>query len=297
MFGKRKAATNCGGVGYHLCMTDEGVARDELQQRFDWRSAIREYRRKRRLSQPELARHSGLSVSAVKAYENGTRHPSRETLAAIIDALGMTAGQANPVLAGAGYAANWHAIFHQAYGPRDIDWFTAEVERSPWPVSVTNEASDVIAGNRAYRLMLNIPLEERLPRPEKWNFLTMANTPYYAERMENWDEMMAFAMGLAKGHFRREVNPERPAPWTVEAYQRFLQGDPANVARLLKLWGPAEPVPYTTRMHYRVRWRHDSGQLMKFAGVMHVADVWHVFAWHDWIPEDAETLRLVVTGD
>ncbi len=26
---------------------------------------------------------------------------------------------------------------------------------------------------------------------------------------------------------------------------------------------------------------------------MHVADVWQAYAWHDWIPEDAETLQLV----
>lgn len=266
------------------------MQRDQLEGGLDWRRTIREYRRDRGLSQPGVARRSGLSLSAVKAYESGARHPSREALTAIIDALGMTAAQASPVLAGAGYAANIRAIFHQAYGPWDIDWFTEEVEKSTWPVFVTNEASDLIAANRALRILHGIPLTERLPKPERWNALARASDPSYAERLENWDEVMSFMLGLGKADLRQQVNPERPPTWNVESYQRFLQGNPEYVARMLRLWDPAEPVPHTTRMHYRVRWRHEDGQLMKFTGLMHVADVWQVFAWHDWIPEDAATL-------
>jgi transcriptional regulator with XRE-family HTH domain len=274
-------------------MAAEGMGIDEFRAGFDWRQAIRGYRKQHRLSQPEVARRSGLSLSAIKAYESGGRHPSREALVAIIDALGMTVEQANPVLAGAGYATNWRAIFHQAYGPKEVEWFAEQVERSAWPVFVTNEASDLIAANRAFRLLLDIPAKERLPLPEKWNFLALANVPSYAERLENWDEAMSFALGLAKADLRGQANPERPPSWASEAYRRFLQGDPANITRMLKLWGPAEPVPHTTRMHYSVRWRHESGQLMRFAAMMHVADVWQVFAWHDWIAEDADSLRLI----
>jgi transcriptional regulator with XRE-family HTH domain len=274
-------------------MSADRTEMGEFRERFDWRQVIREHRRRKKLSQPDLARRSGLSLSAVKAYESGSRHPSRETLVAIIDALGMTAGEANPVLAGAGYATNWRAIFHQAYGPRDIDWFTEEVERSPWPVFVTNEASDIIAANRALRLLHDMPLSEQLPRPEKWNSLALASQPWYAERLENWDEAMGFVLGMAKTDLREQVNPERPPTWAAEPYKRFLQGDPALVTRMLKAWEPAEPVAHTTRIHYRVRWRLGTGELMRFAGIIHVADIWQVFAWHDWIPEDSETLTLL----
>jgi transcriptional regulator with XRE-family HTH domain len=266
---------------------------EEFRERFYWQRVIREHRRSKRLSQPELARRSGLSLSAVKAYESGARHPSRETLVAIIGALGLTAGEANPVLAGAGYATNWRAIFHQAYGPRDIQWFTEEVERSPWPVFVTNEASDMIAANRALRTLHDVPLDEQLPRPEKWNCLAMASQTWYAERLENWDEAMGFVLGMAKTDLRAQVNPERPPTWAAEPYKRFLQGDPALITRMLKLWEPADPVAHTTRMHYRVRWRLRDGGQLRFSAMIHVADVWHVFAWHDWIPEDTETQRLL----
>ncbi len=274
-------------------MTDGGESKEELQASLDWRKNVREYRKKRGLSQPDIAHRSGLSLSAIKAYENGARHPSREALVAIVDALGMTVEQANPVLTGAGYATNWRAIFHQAYGPREVEWFAGEVERSGWPVFVTNEASDLIAANRAFRLLIDVPLSERLPLPEKWNLLALGSSPSYAERFENWDELMSFVLGLGKADLRSQVNPERPASWTTDAYRRFLQGDPAYVTRMLKLWDPAEPVLHTTRMHYTVRLRHESGHVMRFSGIMHVADVWQVFAWHDWIPEDAKTLALL----
>lgn len=268
---------------------------DQLRNVVEWRQVLREYRQKQGLSQPEVARRSGLSLSAVRAYESGDRHPSREALSAIIDALGMTAEQASPVLTGAGYAANWQAVYHEAYGPRDIEWFTQEVEHYSWPVLVSNEAADLIAANRSFRTLVGIPLTERLPCQEKWNFLVPASDPAYADRLESWDEAMSFMIGLAKAD-RRSINPERPAPHNNASYQRFLQGDPAYVTRMLKLWGTAEPVPHTTRMRHPVRWRHESGQLMRFTATMTVADVWQAFFWMDWVPDDPETLSLLRAG-
>jgi transcriptional regulator with XRE-family HTH domain len=274
-------------------MADEGMRIEDKEAAFDWALAIRQDRRRKRLSRPEIARRSGLSLSAVKAYETGARHPSREALTAIIDALGMTSAQGNPVLAGAGYATNWRAIFHEAYGPRDLSWFTEQVELVTWPVFVTNEASDIVAANRVFRALIGIPPAEALPRPDKWNFIAMATHPWWADRVDNWDEAMSWALGLAKTGLRRQINLERPAPWSIESYAQLLKGDPGYIARMLKLWEPAEPVEHTTRMRYPARWRHDTGEVLRFSAIVHVADVWEVYAWHDWIPEDPETLRVV----
>ena len=54
----------------------------------------------------------------------------------------------------------------------------------------------------------------------------------------------------------------------------------------------AEPVAHTTRMHTPVRWRHE-GETLRFHSVVHIADVWKVYAWHDWIPEDEATMRAL----
>ena len=275
-------------------MSEAAAGKDDIQAQFDWPSAIRQARRKRKLTRPVIAHRSGLSLSAVKAYETGARHPSREALQAIIDALGLTTDEAAPILAGAGYASNWRAIFHEAYGPRPIEWFTEQVERESWPVFVTNEASDIIAANRTFRILIDMPSSERLPGPEKWNFIAMATHTWWADRVENWDEAMSWALGLAKTGLRRQLNLERPAPWSTESYKRLLQGDPARIKRMLELWEPAEPVDHTTRMRYPVRFRHASGEILRFGAVVHVADVWQVYAWHDWIPENAETLSTVL---
>lgn len=263
---------------------------DGLSAATDWPAALRGERLRLRLSRTEVARRSGLSASAIKAYESGQRNPSRDALAALIDALGLPAATANQILAGAGYATNWRAVLHKAYGPRDAAWFAAEVERYTWPVFVTNEAGDIIAANAHYREMIGIPRRHKLPDPQRWNFIVMASEAGLADRLENWDEVMKFMIGLAKALPGRLINPERPAPWTASPVQRFLQGDPAYITRMLKLWEPAQPVEHTTRMRCPVVWRHQSGALLRFTMVMHVADVYNVLAWHDLIPQDAATL-------
>ncbi|MEX2237742.1 MAG: helix-turn-helix domain-containing protein [Dehalococcoidia bacterium] len=273
-------------------MVEAGRDLEEFAGAFEWQRALRDYRLAQRISQTEVARRSGMSVSAVKAYESGSRHPSREALAAIIDSLGMPVERANPVLAGAGYAIDWQGILNQRYEPRDLAWFTEEVERYWWPVIVTNQASDVLAANHCFRTLIGIPLKERLPNP-RWNFVARASDPRFAARQESWVEGMSFIIGLAKADTRWVINPERQAPHSQGPYQEFLRGDPALITRMLELWQRAEPVPHTTRMTYPVRWRHEDGQLMRFTATMHVADVWQELSWHDWVPDNEETLRLL----
>jgi len=266
----------------------------EFHGEFDWRRLLREHRRRLRISQPEVARRSELSLSAIKAYESGQRHPSREALAAIIEALGLAVEHANRLMAGAGYAVNLGHILDARYEPRSLDWFTDEVERHRWPVFVTNEASDVIAANRAGRKIFGVALSERLPQPGKWNLLARASDPQFAGRLENWEETMRFMVGLGKADRRYDVNPERMITLLNDAFQSFLAGDPAYVARLLRLWDDAKPVPRSTRLQYPVRWRHESGAIMSFTVVMHIADIWQELSWHDWIPDDEATLSLLL---
>ncbi len=262
---------------------------NDFREAFDWRRALREYRKKRGLSQPEVARRAGLSVSAVKAYENGDRHPSPETLSAIIVALGMTVEDANPIRAGAGYAIDWQEILNERYEPRDAEWLSNEVEQYAWPVFVTNQASDVICANRTFRSVVGMDAALRLPDKEHWNFLARASDAAFADRMENWDESTRFMLGIAKGDSRWAINLERPTPFLAEALRRFLEGDPAYIRRMLGLWEQAEPVPHTMRMHYRIRWRLTPDELLRFECTMHAADIWQELSWHDWVPADAAT--------
>lgn len=264
---------------------------NEFRETLDWRRALRAYRTDRHLSQPEVARRAGVSLAAVKAYENGDRHPSPQALNSIIDALGMPVDDANPIRAGAGYAVDWEKILNDRYDPRDLDALAEEVERYPWPVFVTNQATDLICANRAFRRVIGMDMATRLPDKKNWNFLARASDPSFAGRMENWDAVMTFMIGIAKADTRYAVNLERPTAFLGEALRRFLEGDPVYIRRILGLWDAAPLVRHTTRMRYAIHWRHDTGALMRFSCTMHVADIWQELSWHDWIPDDAATLE------
>ncbi len=264
------------------------VGMNDLRQAFDWRGAIRDYRKLHRLSQPEVARRAGLSVSAVKAYESGARHPTLETLTAIIDAMGMPMEAGNRVRAGAGYAIDWYAILNERF-VSDPEALADEVEQFPWPVFVTNQAADLLFANRATQSVLGLDLARDLRGVGEQNFLARASDPKFAARMENWDEVITFLIGIAKGDPRYAHNLERPAAPVQDAVRKFLSGDPAYILRMLNLWDAAPPIPHRTRLRYNVRWRAGDGRTMRFLCVISVADLWDELAWHDWTPADGET--------
>ena len=47
-----------------------------LDMPFDWKTALRDWRKSESLTQAALAARSGLSLAAVRAYESGARRPS-----------------------------------------------------------------------------------------------------------------------------------------------------------------------------------------------------------------------------
>lgn len=51
---------------------------------------IRTLREKRGLGQRQVADHAGISLSSIKAIENGERYPTLRTLEALADCLQMT---------------------------------------------------------------------------------------------------------------------------------------------------------------------------------------------------------------
>ena len=53
--------------------------------------SLAERRREAGMTQADLARACGLTVSAIKAYENGRRRPSMKAISALYRALGLDA--------------------------------------------------------------------------------------------------------------------------------------------------------------------------------------------------------------
>lgn len=266
----------------------------EFHEGLEFRELLRTHRRRRRLSQPELARRAALSVSVIKAYESGGRRPSPEALSTLIEVLGLPPEEATPLRVAAGFAADLEFLLYGKYESRSLETFAEELERYSWPVSLLNQTGEILAANRVFYAMLGPSLAAQLKAdPGKRNLVAMSSNPEFGERAETWDEGMGFMIGLTKGDPRAEHNLERPAAVGEDVLRRFLSGDPKYIARLLGLWQRTAPIEHWTRHQYHFHWRAEDGRLMRFWNVMHVADVWKELFWSDFIPEDAETWTIL----
>lgn len=264
----------------------------DFRTAFDWRAALRQARKRRQMTQARLAQTAGLSLAAVKAYESGARHPSPLALKAIIDSLGLTREEANPILAGAGYAVDWQSLLNARY-VSEPERLQSEIQKYPWPSFITNQGIYLVAANRAFEVVWDVDLSREFLDPRDRNFLAGASNERFVRCIENYDELVTFLIGLAKGDPRVAQTLEQPAPWLREAMQRFLEGDPKYIRRFFELWEAAEPLPHRTRYTYDVRWRYRGELPMRFTGILTIADLWDELSWNDWIPADVETWRTL----
>jgi transcriptional regulator with XRE-family HTH domain len=253
---------------------------------FDWRRALRDARLARTLSLSALSRNSGLSLAAVKAYEAGTRTPSRDALTALIDAIGIPREDANRIYAGAGYAIDWYTLFRGRY-LFDLDDARQQLESLQWPAFISNQSFDVVHANAAIRKLLEVddgepPGDDVATR----NIFAGATLARFAARMENFDELVTFMIGLAKGDPRRPQDLDHPSPWLRESTQRVMRADDAVVRKYRELWENAAPVEHKMTHQYRVCWRHGSGRRLEFVGLLTIADIWNELSRNDWIPAD-----------
>ena len=260
----------------------------------DWRASLREQRVRRRLTQNDVGKLANLSAASVRAYENGSRHPTPEALGAMITAIGLTPEEAAPIRAGAGYTVDLRWLISGRYAPTDIQALAAKAERHAWPVWVTNIAGQILVANQGFRRVLGKELAAAFDSdPARRNFISSASDPLFADRLVNWDEAVGFMIGVAKGETRTEHNLERPSGYTADAITRFLQGDPAYVRRLMMLWQDTPPQPLSMRANYPWHWRALDGRVMRFTCVIHIADIWNELLWGDYIPDDAETWQIL----
>ena len=260
------------------------------QQAFDWRVALRKHRRERRMTLQEAAQRSGLSLATVKAYEHGTRKPGERSLRALIDALGLPREDGNRILGGAGYAVDWYALFHERFAVPDSAAVQQELDALPWPAFIANQSFDVLKWNDAFERVLGVDIDARGDGFLARNLLGSITDESFARRMLNWDEVVSFMIGLAKGDPRATNEPEDPASWLRPAVSRLLGGSPARVTRLMELWQTAPPVRHALRHRYRVVWDAGTGP-MTFIASFVPADLWDELHWNEWTPADADTWK------
>src|SRR3954464_6578456 len=116
---------------------------------------LRDWRRRRRLSQLDLALEAGVSTRHLSFIETGRSRPSAEMVLHLADQLGVPLRERNQLLLSAGYAP--------AYAQRDLDAPEMGPVREaidqvlrghePYPAVVIDRHWGMVAGNRAVALL------------------------------------------------------------------------------------------------------------------------------------------------
>jgi transcriptional regulator with XRE-family HTH domain len=128
---------------------------------------LRDWRRRRRLSQLDLALEAGVSARHVSFVETGRSRPSAEMLLHLAERLDVPLRERNALLLAAGYAP--------VYEERDLDAPDMQPVRAaldlvlrghePYPAAVVDRAWELIAANRGIGLLIEDVDPELLAPP------------------------------------------------------------------------------------------------------------------------------------
>ena len=255
-----------------------------------WSKSLRDARTALGMSRKAVSGQLGMPVSTIRSYEEGRRHPSREVLARILEALRLDRVQRDHILVSAGFAPDGYYL-----GPAvDPSYaFTAEeaerhVASLTWPAFVIGDQLEVVCANEAAQRLWGIDLLREFPDPYERNMLSIASDPRFADRVANWDEMLKVAISIFKGHHLGKENLDSPSPPFSAILERFLGGDPHYVGRLVSLWAGTPAASPKVRWEYPVVWRGDKG-LLRFLAVVNAANEPKGLSFNDWIPLDGAT--------
>jgi hypothetical protein len=234
---------------------------------------------------------AGVSAETIKAYETGLRQPTRTFLVSILDALRIERQQRNDILVGAGFAPDGERL--GALGLPHYMFSLAEaaehLQEKPWPAFVLNEYTEVVAVNSLAELLWDIDLEREFPEQLDRNLVSVASSPRFADRVENWDEVMQQGLGVFKGHHRGPEDIDNASPYFQQVLERFLKGDPKYVGRLMELWQETMPREPRVRWEYEVQWNEPGIGRMRFLSIVNTANEQDGLAFNDWIPVGAES--------
>jgi transcriptional regulator with XRE-family HTH domain len=256
-----------------------------------WGDDLRAARLEVDLSRDSLARLAGVSTATVKAYEDRTRNPSRPMLCALLEALKVERRTRNHILLAAGFAPDG-----QSLGSSDEPGYmftaaeaTAYLEEFPWPAFILNEFMEVVGCNRIAERLWGIDLEREFPDPIDRSMLAVASNPRFADKVENWDDMMRLAIAIFKGHHRGPEDLDRASPYFGQVMQRFVLGDPRYVRRFMELWQETQPRAPKVRWSYPVIWQEPDIGIVRFQSFVSTANEPDGLAFNDWVPMDASS--------
>jgi transcriptional regulator with XRE-family HTH domain len=255
-----------------------------------WRTQLRRLRETVDLTRLELAQRASVSAGTVKAYEDGSRAPSRALLTALLDALKAERNERNAILTDAGFKADAVPPGRQTNAPDfTLEEAIEEIDRYPWPSHINNEVFEVVAANRAAQRLWNVDLSAEFPDHLDRNMLAILSRPRFGDCLLNWEEAVGIAVAMVKGNYGEEASPGGANPYFAAVVEHFLKGDQTYVQRFLKVWMETAPAMRKWRFSYPVTWRNAEFGVLRFHVSVNPANHQDWLTFNDWIPMDAAT--------
>lgn len=256
-----------------------------------WRQALERARKRLGVSRLELASLTGLSVSTIRAYEEGSRQPKHDSLQRLLASLRLERVEANAIRQGAGFPPVPSLFADVPSYYFSIDELDAEVEEVPWPEFVANDSFEVVAANKTACAIWGVDFREERTRrePHELNLLAVATENGFAARVENWDEILELLASMYKDTVRGAEEVATPGPYLMKVLGHLLEADPTALAPLLDAWDRAQPAPPKVRETYRIIWNDPEHGRLNFYCLLTTANERDGLAFNDWIPADAQT--------
>jgi transcriptional regulator with XRE-family HTH domain len=262
-----------------------------------WNEVLRSERLRLGLTQAELASRAALDAETIRKYEKGTRQPSREALARILDALQASTSTAHRVMIDRGF---YHpdSRFSQD-GDGGYYFMEADlrpfIDRAAWPIFVGNEHGELIAANVVARTLWNVDLEEEARRRGSTRislFVAIAD-PRIAGRLVNRDEMLREFIAIFKSAPASRSMLDAPGPRFSGMLDLVGATSPRFLLSLLRLWAGTPPHADRVRWTYPVIWQEPGYPEMRLVGTVNPASEPEGWAFNDWIPADAASFATL----
>jgi transcriptional regulator with XRE-family HTH domain len=245
---------------------------------------LRDWRRRRRLSQLDLALEAGISARHLSFVETGRSKPSREMVLHLAEELEVPLRDRNRLLLAAGYAP--------VYGERGLDAPEMEPVREaldvvlrghePYPAAAVDRGWNLVAANRGVALLLEGVAPELLEPPA--NVLRISLHPDgVAPRIANLGQWRAHLLERLGRQVALTADDE------LGALLEELRGYPAPDG--------GEPEPGASDIAVPLRLRHDGGELAFISTVTTFGTAVDItvaeLAIESFFPADAATAEAV----
>jgi transcriptional regulator with XRE-family HTH domain len=248
---------------------------------------LREWRRRRGVSQLELSLDSEISARHLSFVETGRSNPSRETVARLAETLEVPLRERNTLLLAAGYAP--------LYAERPLDAEEMEPVRGaldrflrahePYPALVVDRHHNLVSANDALGAITAGCAPELLAPPA--NAVRIALHPEgMAPRIANFDEWSAHLIGRLRREAAITGDPELEALRAEVAAYPGVRSEPATAAQ------PATEIVVPLRLRHEDRELAFISTLATFGSPVDVT--LSELAIEAFYPADAQTALLLL---